>query len=141
MSAYYRRLTSNNKEENIICAKAWTRWEMATSRLIVDPETLKRSEEDKFALTFARIECHYFVHGGFFKKEGQLLEDAYKISHIPITIIQGRYDIVCPTITAWELHKKLPHSEYYIISNSGHSMKEEGILSKLVEICDKYRDL
>jgi len=111
MSAYHRRLTGSNYDEKLKCAKAWTTWEMATSRLMVDPEAIKRGEADEFALAFARIECHYFVNGGWFKKDGQLIDDAHKVAHIPITIVQGRYDVVCPAYTAWDLHKAVPKSE------------------------------
>jgi len=141
MSAYHRRLTGTNEEEKIRCAKAWSRWEMATSRLFVDPKYLERAESDEFALAFARIECHYFVNGGFFKKDGQLIEDATKIRDIPGTIIQGRYDVVCPAFSAWDLHKNWPKSELRVISDAGHSMKEPGILSGLVEACEKYKNI
>jgi len=70
-----------------------------------------------------------------------LIQDATKIAHIPTTIVQGRYDVVCPPVTAWELHKSLPKSEFYIIPDAGHSHKEPGILHRLVEACDKYREL
>jgi len=141
MSAYHRRLTGNNEEEKIKCARAWTRWEMETSRLFVDPEALKKADEDAFSLAFARIECHYFVNAGFFKYEGQLIKEAERLKNIPGTIVQGRYDVVCPAFTAWDLHKIWPISECHFIPDAGHSMKEDGILSKLVEACDKYKDL
>ncbi|KAL6076179.1 Proline iminopeptidase [Balamuthia mandrillaris] len=142
MSAYYRRLTGNNEEEKLACARAWSVWEMSTSRLYVDPEYIKRaSEDDKFALAFARIECHYFVHGGFFHKEGQLIEDAHKIAHLPIVIVQGRYDVVCPATTAWELKKQLPSAKFHFVPDAGHSAKEPGIIHRLVEACDEFRTL
>jgi proline iminopeptidase len=141
MSAYHRRLTGTDEAEKLRCAKAWTTWEMATSRLLVDPASLLKGETNEFALAFARIECHYFVNAGWFKKDGQLIEEAYKIAHIPTTIVQGRYDVVCPSFTAWDLHKNIPKSELHIIPDAGHSMKENGILSKLIETCDKYRDI
>jgi len=141
MSAYHRRLTGTNEEEKIKCAIAWAGWEMQTSRLYVDPALLARGEDPVFALAFARIEAHYFVNGGFFRSDDHLLEDARKIAHIPTTIVQGRYDVVCPATTAWELHKRMPKSQLVIVPDAGHSMKEEGIISALVEACDKYRDL
>jgi len=141
MSSYHRRLTGPNKEEQIKAARAWTRWEMATSRLFVDPASLAKAEEDHFALAFARIECHYFVNGGWFKYEGQLIEEAKKMSHIPGTIVQGRYDMVCPAFTAWDLHKNWPKAELIIVPDAGHSMREPGILSNLIEACEKYKHL
>ncbi|EGG22079.1 Proline iminopeptidase [Cavenderia fasciculata] len=127
MSAYYRRLTNDNdKETQMKCAQAWTRWEMATSRLMVDDEKIKEGEDPAFALAFARIECHYFVNGGFFKEEGQLLKNATILNqhNIPGVIIQGRYDVVCPATTAWELSKVWTNSDLKIIADSGHSMSE-----------------
>jgi len=141
MSAYHRRLTGTNEEEKIKCARAWTRWEMATSRLFVDPNYLAKAEEDQFSLAFARIESHYFVNGGFFKSDGQLIKDAHKLADIPGTIVQGRYDMVCPAISAWDLHKHWPKGELTIVPDAGHSMKEPGILSGLVEACEKYKKL
>jgi len=141
MSSYYRRLTSDDKEVQHKAARAWTTWEMATSRLYVDPETVAKGEDPEFALTFARIESHYFVHGGFFEKDGQLLEEAHKLKNIPGTIVQGRYDVVCPFTSAWELHKVWPESRLEIIPDSGHSAKEPGIISELVNATDRYRDL
>jgi len=142
--AYYRRLTGNNEEEKIKCATAWSRWEKATSRLFVDPSLIKRAEEDgQSAITIARIESHYFNHAGFFPRDGWLLEDEQinKIKHIPTTIVQGRYDVVCPAYSAYDLHKKLSNADFYIINDAGHSAKEPGIISELVNATNKYRTI
>jgi len=142
MSAYHRRLVGEDEDTKQHCAKAWTRWEMATSRLYVDPASLAKADDDEFALAFARIEAHYFVNAGFFKYDGQLIREADKIAHIPGVIVQGRYDVVCPAYTAWELHKAWgKQAELFIIPDAGHSMKEPGILSELVKACDKFSDL
>ncbi|CAL8069282.1 unnamed protein product [Orchesella dallaii] len=143
ITAYYKRLTGDNEEERLRCAKAWSKWEMATSQLRVNPENLSRCADDIFSLAFARIECHYFVNKGFFDSPNYVLDNANIIheSGIPVTIVQGRYDVVCPAKTAWELHKKLPNAEFYLIEDAGHSAKEEGITKKLVEACDKYKTL
>lgn len=141
MSAYHRRLTGTDVEVQLKCAQRWSAWEMATSRLIVDHDLLKRAETDEWALQFARIEVHYFVHGGFLKSETQILDNLDKIRHIPCTIVQGRYDVVCPARTAWALHKKWPETELRIIPDAGHSAKEVGIVSALVEATDKYKAL
>jgi len=137
MSAYHRRLTGNNEEERKKCAKAWTIWELSTSRLYVDQEYIARATDD-FADAFARIECHYFVNGGFFKYDGQLLQEAGKLKNIPGVIVQGRYDMVCPATTAWDLKKHWPQAEFYMIPDAGHSAKEDGIISELVKACDKF---
>jgi len=142
MGAYYRRLTGTNEEEKLRCAKAWSRWEMYTARLFVDPLNVKHAEEDNFALAFARIECHYFVHGGFLEVDDQILRDAAKkIKDIPGVIVQGRYDMCCPAATAWELAKVWPAGTMRIIPDSGHSAKEPGIVSELVKATDRFREL
>lgn len=136
---YYRRITGNDEAEKLRCAKAWTKWEMATSKLFIDKDNLEKGEDDIFALAFARIETHYFVNGAFFKKDDQLLEDLYKIKDIPMIIVQGRYDVVCPAKSAWELHKALPNSELIIVPDAGHSCSELGIIDGLVRATDKYK--
>jgi len=141
MSAYYRRLTGTDEDEKLKCARAWTTWEMTTSALHVNPESIEKGEDPKFALAFSRIECHYFVHGGWFKSEGQLINDAHILKNIPGVIVQGRYDMVCPAISAWDLKKNWPAADLHIIPDAGHSAKEPGIVSALVEACDKFRDL
>lgn len=82
----------------------WTGWEMWVSNLIVDEKKVEEGEDPDFAESFARIETHYFTHCGFFHKENQLIEDVDKIRDIPATIVQGRYDVVCPIKSCWELH-------------------------------------
>lgn len=141
IAAYHRRLTGTNEEEKLRCARAWTTWEMTTSRLYVDAEGVAKGEDDKFALAFARIENHYFVNGSWFNKETQLLDDAHKLAKIPGVIVQGRYDMVCPAKSAWDLHKAWPQSQLVIVPDAGHSVKEPGTLSALVEACDRFRDL
>ncbi|ESP03177.1 hypothetical protein LOTGIDRAFT_224583 [Lottia gigantea] len=140
IGAYYRRLTGENREMRLEAAKAWSRWELSTSRLYSDEELLERTKLGDWCLQFARIECHYFVHGGFME-DGYLLKNVDKIRHIPATIVQGRYDIVCPTETAWKLHKAWPEAELHIIQDAGHSAKESGTQTKLLDATDKYKDL
>jgi proline iminopeptidase len=138
MSAYYRRLTSDDPKVRSEAARAWALWEGGTSRLLVDPNYLTRFGEDKFAEAFARIEAHYFVHGGFLRSDDQLLEDVPKVAHIPTVIVQGRYDVVCPAASAWALHKAWPGSKLIIVPDAGHSMKEPGILGALVQATDDF---
>jgi proline iminopeptidase len=141
MTAYHRRLIGDDEEERLRCAKAWSTWEMATSQLRLNPENLAKCANDTFALAFARIECHYFVNNGFLSSPNQIIDNAVKLKDIPITIIQGRYDVVCPATTAWELYKKVPHADFYLVEDAGHSAKEVGISAKLVEATDKYKSL
>lgn len=139
MSAYHRRLTSDDLEEQMAAAKAWTKWEMSTSKLVVDPAYVDKAASDSFALAFARIESHFFVNGGFFKEDGQLIKNADILKDIPGVIVQGRYDVVCPAVSAWDLHKAWPQSELIIVQTSGHSMGEVGISKELVAATDRYR--
>jgi proline iminopeptidase len=141
MSAYYRRLTSENTEVRKSAAKAWSIWEGATSKLLPDPDFIASYGADEFAEAFARIESHYFVHGAWFRSENQLLEDVERIRHIPATIVQGRYDLVCPIRSAWDLHRKWPEAELIIVPDAGHNSKEPGIAAGLVEATDNYRFL
>jgi proline iminopeptidase len=122
-------------------AKAWSIWEGTTSRLFVDPDYLTRFGSESFADAFARIEAHYFVHGGFLRTDTQLLDDVSKIAHLPGVIVQGRYDVVCPAASAWELHKRWPKSKLVIVPDAGHSIKEPGNLSALVQATDDFAGL
>jgi proline iminopeptidase len=132
VDAYYRRLTSRDRAERILAARAWSMWEGSTSRLVPDPGLIARTGDEKFAEAFARIECHYFVNGGFFQNENQLLDDVDRIRHIPTVIVQGRYDVVCPPESAYELHRALPESTLEIAPQSGHSALEPEITARLV---------
>jgi len=138
MSAYYRFLTGSDKEKQMECARAWSLWEMTTCKLYVSPEALEKVDSDDFAISFARIECHYFVHGGFFKEDGELINNASLLKDIPGTIVQGRYDLVCPAKSAWDLHKNAPHFDFHIVPDAGHSCSEPGIIDLLVRATDKY---
>lgn len=138
VAAYYRRLTSSDKTTRLTAAKAWSIWEGATSRLIPDLKMIENFGDDHFADAFARIECHYFTNK-IWVRDNQILEDVHKIRHIPCEIVHGRYDVVCPVENAWELHKVWPESRLHIIPDAGHSAKEKGILSKLIEATERFK--
>lgn len=138
LSAYYKRLTSDDPEVALAAAKAWSVWEGSTSCLYQDPDLIARMGGDHFALAFARIECHYFVNGGFLERENRLIEDVAKIRHIPGVIVQGRYDVVCPARSAWELHAAWPESKLVIVPDAGHSAMEHGTLHELVSATDAF---
>ena len=138
VKAYYKRLTSTNDSLRLKAAKAWAKWEASTSKLIPDKYSLHHFDNIRIAEAFSRIECHYFINNGFFKKDAWILENVNKIRHIPCIIVQGRYDVVCPMKSAWELHQKMKKSKLIIIDNSGHSMLEKGIQNKLIEYTDKF---
>ena len=135
IEAYYSRLTDSDVDVRRSAAREWTRWEMATSRLFPDPEYLDKAEDLDFAVAFARIECHYFINA-IFVEEAYILNHASKIMDIPTTIVQGRYDVVCPPKSAWELHKALPRSDLIIVPDAGHSMGEVSIARELVKATD-----
>ena len=141
ISAYYRRLTSANEKVRRAAAKAWSVWEGSTSKLYTDPELVKKFGSGRFADAFARIEAHYFVNGGFFETDGQLLRDARKLRKIPGVIVQGRYDVVCPATSAWDLHRAWPEAKLIMVPDAGHSMTEPGIRSHLIEETDRFAAL
>lgn len=141
IKAYYEILTGNDKKARYEAAKAWSIWEASTSKLIQNKKSLHHFEDENIADIFARIECHFFINKGFFEYDGWLLDQIDLIRHIPCVIVQGRYDVVCPMITAWELHKKWPEANFHIVQDSGHSMLEEGIRNKLIEYTNKYANL
>ena len=138
MSAYHRRLTSPDAKTRTAAARAWSVWEGATSFLWQDKSHIESSAEDEFALAFARIECHYFVNGGFFEHDDQLLRNVERIRNIPAVIVQGRYDVVCPLRSAWDLHRAWPEADLHIVQDAGHSAFEPGIVHELVEATDRF---
>ncbi|GIX35224.1 MAG: proline iminopeptidase [Lysobacteraceae bacterium] len=140
ISAYYRRLTSEDAEVRLRAARAWSVWEAATSFLRQDPAFMAAHEADAFALAFARIESHYFVHGGFFEVEDQLLRDVPRIRHIPATIVHGRYDVVCPLQNAWDLHRAWPEARLEIVPDAGHSAFEPGNTDALIRATEAYAE-
>lgn len=143
VEAYYRRLTSENTEIRLTAAKAWARWEGACLSLMPDAEYFKYFTADDHSVAVARIECHYFMHNGFFKTDNYLIEEINKIRErkIPGIIIHGRYDVVCPLENAWELHRAWPEARLEIIQNAGHSASDPGITDALVRAADEFRDL
>ncbi|MEO0755698.1 MAG: prolyl aminopeptidase [Cyanobacteria bacterium J06648_16] len=138
ISAYYQRLTSPDPTVRQTAAKAWSIWEASTSKLIADPDLIEKFSGDAFAEAFARIECHYFIHSGFFSPDDQLLHNVHKIRHIPAAIVQGRYDVVCPMTSAWELHRAWPEAELVVVPDAGHSATEAGITAALVAATDRF---
>ena len=138
ISAYHRRLTSEDEAVRLAAARAWSIWEGGTSYLRIPPDYAQTHGDPAFALAFARIENHYFVNGGFFEVEDQLLRDAHKIADIPGVIVHGRYDVVCPIQNAWDLHKVWSKSELVISPASGHSAFEPENVDALVRATDKF---
>ena len=139
LEAFHSRLTGANKAERRAAAKAWACWEGETITIQGPTSRPKRFEEDDFADAFARIECHFFYNKGFFDKDGWLLEQvAAKLGDTPGIIVHGRYDVVTPLSTAWDLKKAWPNAELHIIGNAGHSSLEPGIVDKLIRATREF---
>ncbi|HEY1124048.1 MAG TPA: prolyl aminopeptidase [Sphingobium sp.] len=135
-AAYRKRLTGEDEAERLEAAKAWSLWEGRTITLLPYPEN-DHFGDPHFALAFARIENHYFVHKGWLEDD-QLIRDASKLASIPGTIVQGRYDMACPVRTAWDLHRAWPQAEFHLIEDAGHAFSEPGILDRLIRAADQY---
>ncbi len=138
MAAYYRRLTSRSADVRVRAARAWSVWEAATSYLQAGKSAIAKFDDADYAAAFARIECHYFVNGGFLKDEDQLIRDVRRIRHIPAVIVQGRYDVVCPARSAWDLHRAWPEADLQLVGDAGHSAFEPGNSRALVAATDRF---
>jgi proline iminopeptidase len=139
INAYYRRLTSDDESVRLEAAKAWAVWEASALKLLPDKNLIDDFAEPDKALAVARIECHYFVNNCFFKTDNYLLENIDRIRHIPAVIVHGRYDVVCPAMSAWDLHRAWPEAELNIIPDAGHSALERGIVDALVRATDHFK--
>ena len=138
LKAYHQRLTSDDAALRQQCAVAWSTWEAACLTLLPNPAREAQFADPHFAEAFARIECHYFYNKGFFSHDGALLNGMTKISQLPGSIVQGRYDMVTPAITAHELSKVWPKADFRIIDDGGHATIEPGITDALVRATDKF---
>ena len=140
IGAYHKIFDGDDEQKKLEAAVAWSKWEASASTLSYKPEIINSFSNPKFALAFALIENHYFINEGFLENENQLIstDSINKIRHIPTKIIQGRYDIVCPMETAWELHRNWPEAELIIAPSSGHSAFEKEITHFLVSATDEY---
>jgi proline iminopeptidase len=138
LTAYHRRLLGDDAAVRLEAARAWAKWEGATSSLWPNAARVEQFGSPEFALAFARIEAHYFVNRGFFDHENQLLDGVDSIRHIPAVIVHGRYDVVCPIDTAWKLHERWPEADFRVVVDAGHSAYEPGITSELVAATDGF---
>ncbi|MEL6870271.1 MAG: prolyl aminopeptidase [Pseudomonadota bacterium] len=137
LTAYHKRLTSDDEATRLEAARAWSVWEGATSFLHPNESAKMSFGETKHALAMARIECHYFVNNGFMAAN-QLIDNVDVIRDIPAVIVQGRYDVVCPAVSAWELHEAWPQARLEIVADAGHSAFEPGNASALVTATDTF---
>jgi proline iminopeptidase len=135
---YHRRLADPDPAIHVPAARAWSTYEGSCSTLLPSPETVDHFAADAVALGLARIEAHYFVNG-IFMPPNALLDNLHRIRHLPCSIVQGRYDVVCPIVSAHELVRAWPEAEYRIIDAAGHSVWEPGITAALVQACEAYK--
>ncbi len=140
LAAYHRRLTSGDPAAVQPAARAWARYEGACSTLLPSPETVAAFGEDSMAVGLARIETHYFVNGVFLDP-GALLAGVGRIRRLPGVIVQGRYDMVCPIVTADALHRAWPEAEYVVVPDSGHSAMDPGVRAALVRATERFKTL
>lgn len=140
LKAYYKRLTGKNEIAQMQAAKAWSIWEGRTATLKANKNVIDHFGSPHTALSLARIECHYFMNDSFLEKN-QILNNADKLKNIPGVIVQGRYDLICPMESAWELHQAWPKAELKIIADAGHSATEPGTIDALVSATDEVASL
>jgi proline iminopeptidase len=122
---------------HVPAARAWSKWEGSTITLRPDEDTIQRMTEDATAVAFARIENHFFVNRGWWA-EGQLIAGVDAVRHIPAVIVQGRYDICTPMMTAWDLHRAWPEAEFVVVDDAGHAASEPGIQQALRDATDRF---
>lgn len=139
MEAYAKLLYDDDRAVAIAAGEAWSQWESSTITLLPQPETVASFTEPEYALAFARIENHFFVNKGWFTPN-QLIDNVRAIAHIPGVIVQGRYDMCTPMMTAWELHKNWPEAEFHLIPDAGHAFDEPGTRSALIDALDRFAD-
>lgn len=137
VSAYYRRLTDPDPATRLTVAKAWSIWEGRCATLLPDQQIRSTFSDDNLALSLARIECHYFINQAFLG-EDQLLRNADRLAGIPGVIVHGRYDLICPLRSAWELAAAWPGASLEIVPDAGHAAFEPGIARALVAAADRF---
>lgn len=141
IEAYYRRLTDPNEAVHLAAAQAWGGWESALTHLIPVQPTNSTADDPASNLAIARIECHYMNNRMFFPRDDYILSQSSAIAHIPCRIVHGRYDLICPIASAWNLFQVLPHADLRIIPDAGHAGREPGIASELVQATDDFKSL
>ena len=136
IEAYWRRLDGEDEALRLAAARAWSAWEGGSTTLVHDPDAPGDFEEPHKAVSLARLEAHYFRHGMFLQPD-QLLRGIDRIRHIPGVIVHGRYDIICPATTAFDLHLAWPEAAFHIVL-AGHSASDPAIVDKLIEATDRF---
>jgi len=136
VNAYYKRLTGDDEVAQMACARAWSIWEGRTATLLSSKRVVQHFSDPFTALSVARIECHYFMNNSFLEPE-QILRNTHRLIDIPGIIVQGRYDVICPFESAWELHQAWPQAEFCIVDDAGHAASDKGILEALIHATEK----
>ncbi|MCB1701115.1 MAG: prolyl aminopeptidase [Pseudomonadales bacterium] len=140
LAAYHELLNQEDPSQALEAARSWSRWEGSMNALFPDPKQLDQMANDHTAVAIARLESNYSVNNFFMPEDNYILDNADTIANIPCHIIQGRYDIICPPISAWDLHQALPHSRLTIVPDGAHSPLDAGMASALVKASDTLRD-
>lgn len=138
IAAYHRRLTHPDPRIQLEAARAWSIWEGSTLALQPDPDRIRQFSIDQYALAFARIECHYFVNRGFLARDGELLANAHRLRPIPGVIVHGRYDVVTPIRSAFDLKAAWEGAELHVVPDAGHAMTEPGIVHELIAATRRF---
>lgn len=138
ITAYYKRLTGKDADEQLRAARAWSVWEGGTVSFYPSQDRMQSFTNEAFALAFARIECHYFINAGFFERDDQIIANIDRVRHIPGVIVQGRYDVVTPMKTAHDLANAWPEADLQIIADAGHAASEPGIIDALVRATNNF---
>ena len=141
LESYYTLLTSEETSVRLEAARCWAGWEASIMTLMPNPDAVKEMTSGDSALNIARIECHFALNNFFMPTDKYLLENVHLIKDIPLRIVQGRYDVICPTRSAWDLHKAVPHSELRIVPDGAHSPMDEGMADALVEGSEDFKKL
>ncbi|MGH6948897.1 MAG: prolyl aminopeptidase [Kiloniellales bacterium] len=141
VAAYYEQLTGGDQATRLAAAKAWSRWETSMATLVTDAAALEATQRDTNALSKARLECHFTHHRFFMKSDNFILENAGRIAETPCRIVQGRHDPICPTLSAWELHKALPKSDLRIVPDGSHSPMDPGMAAEMVQGAEDFKEL
>jgi proline iminopeptidase len=138
LAAFCRQLFGDDAAQGLAAARAWGRYEGSTIHLLPDPAVEESFASAAVALGVGRLEAHYFRHGAFFT-EDQLIRNVDRIRHLPCAIIQGRYDVICPPLSAWRLHQAWPEARFQIIQDAGHGAFEPGIAAALVRATEQFK--
>lgn len=137
VEAYHSRLFCGDTQREVFHARRWAAWENALAS--VRTGGMAGESPADYARAFARLENHYFRHGGFLNEDGQILRDLPRLDGLPVEIVQGRYDLICPPRAAWKIAEGLSTARLHMIDMAGHALSEPGITQALVEVTDQLR--